>query len=194
MKVKEIEKEYLEKNSIYNIENSLLSTLSNSELKEFSIELYDEYIQLEEKLEAKIIKEIKSYSNTSEMDKYFIIEFYRILTSDWQRLEYLESILKKFYNRILRNNFKETWAKNKYVDINSISIVEVIGKYINIPNNLNRNIRCPLHNDKTASFRIYTKTNSFYCFWCKKGGNAINFIAEINNLSIKDAFKLFCNL
>ena len=52
-------------------------------------------------------------------------------------------------------------------------------------------ICCPLpnHNDKTASFKIYEKTNSFYCFGCNTGGDVIKLVQEINGFSFKEAVK-----
>jgi DNA primase len=61
--------------------------------------------------------------------------------------------------------------------------------YMKVPYNINRNCRCPLHKEKSWSFRIYKNTNSFYCFWCHKWWNIINFISEIENISNNEAFK-----
>ena len=33
--------------------------------------------------------------------------------------------------------------------------------------------RCPLHNERTASFRLYEGNNSFYCYGCGQGGDVI---------------------
>ncbi len=194
--MKELERKYLEKNSIYYIENSLLSNITNQDIKEFIWSLYSEYKSIKSNFETKILKEIKSFKELSELDRYFIIETNSRLTLEWIRVKELENILKKFETRILRNNYKEYWNKTSYkkIDVNDIVITEVIGRYIKIPSNIRQNIKCPLHRDKTASFHIYDKTNSFYCFWCSKGWNAINFIAEIENISTKKAFKLFKNL
>lgn len=49
---------------------------------------------------------------------------------------------------------------------------------------------CPFHNEKTASFTVYTDTQSFYCFGCSAGGDAIGFIKRIENLDYIDAVKL----
>jgi len=32
---------------------------------------------------------------------------------------------------------------------------------------------CPIHAEKTPSFRFYEESNSFYCFGCSRGGNVI---------------------
>jgi 5S rRNA maturation endonuclease (ribonuclease M5) len=44
-------------------------------------------------------------------------------------------------------------------------------------------ILCPLHNDHNPSLTIFPETNSFYCFGCRAGGNAINFLILLNKLS-----------
>lgn len=33
--------------------------------------------------------------------------------------------------------------------------------------------RCPFHSERTASFRLYESNNSFYCYGCGKGGDAV---------------------
>ena len=35
---------------------------------------------------------------------------------------------------------------------------------------------CPFHNEKTPSFTVYPESESFYCFGCGAGGEAISFI------------------
>lgn len=50
--------------------------------------------------------------------------------------------------------------------------------------------RCPFHNEKTPSFYVYPDTQSFYCFGCGAGGEAITFIKKIENLDYIDAVKL----
>jgi DNA primase len=41
------------------------------------------------------------------------------------------------------------------------------------------NISCPFHTDAKPSFHLYDKTNSFYCFSCKKSGSTIDLYKEI---------------
>ena len=49
---------------------------------------------------------------------------------------------------------------------------------------------CPFHNEKTPSFTVYPETQSFYCFGCGAGGDAVGFIRKIENLDYIDAVKL----
>ncbi|WP_294496385.1 DNA primase [uncultured Gemmiger sp.] len=48
---------------------------------------------------------------------------------------------------------------------------------------------CPFHNEKTPSFYVYPETQSFYCFGCGAGGDVINFVRKISNLSYVEAVK-----
>lgn len=48
---------------------------------------------------------------------------------------------------------------------------------------------CPFHNEKTPSFTVYPATQSFYCFGCGAGGDAITFLKKTENLDYLDAVK-----
>lgn len=49
-----------------------------------------------------------------------------------------------------------------------------------------KNTLCPFHEEKTASFFIYPD-NSFYCFGCGQGGNAIDFVIRKLGCSFREA-------
>lgn len=48
---------------------------------------------------------------------------------------------------------------------------------------------CPFHNEDTASFVIYTKQNTWWCFGCNTGGSVIDFIMKQENLDFLHAVK-----
>lgn len=48
-------------------------------------------------------------------------------------------------------------------------------------------MRCPFHNEKTASFR--TKGNNYKCFGCGEYGDIFTFAMKYNGLSFVDAIK-----
>lgn len=48
---------------------------------------------------------------------------------------------------------------------------------------------CPFHSEKSPSFTVFPADNSFYCFGCGVGGNAITFIRQIEHLDYPDAVK-----
>lgn len=70
-------------------------------------------------------------------------------------------------------------------------IVDVISPYVNLQvRGANATGLCPFHNEKTPSFVIYINTQSYYCFGCQMGGDAINFIKNIENIDYVEAVKL----
>lgn len=46
--------------------------------------------------------------------------------------------------------------------------------------------RCPFHNEKTASFRVY-EDGTFHCFGCHVYGDVISFVRLMENLSFNEA-------
>ena len=70
-------------------------------------------------------------------------------------------------------------------------IEEVISSYISLKKRGSTSVGlCPFHNEKTPSFTVYNDTQSFYCFGCGAGGDAVGFIRKIENLDYIDAIKL----
>jgi DNA primase len=74
--------------------------------------------------------------------------------------------------------------------IQAADIVDVVSKYVRLrKTGINYKGLCPFHNEKTPSFSVNAKKQIFYCFGCHKGGNAIKFLMEYNNLSFFDSVK-----
>ena len=70
-------------------------------------------------------------------------------------------------------------------------IVDLVGSYVQ----LKRKGRlygglCPFHSEKTPSFYVYPDTQSFYCFGCGAGGDAISFTKKINSIDYGEAVKM----
>ena len=70
-------------------------------------------------------------------------------------------------------------------------IVDLVGSYVQ----LKRKGRlygglCPFHSEKTPSFYVYPDTQSFYCFGCGAGGDAISFAKKINSIDYGEAVKM----
>ena len=49
---------------------------------------------------------------------------------------------------------------------------------------------CPFHSEKSPSFYVYPDTQSFYCFGCGAGGDAITFAKKINSIDYPEAVKM----
>lgn len=69
-------------------------------------------------------------------------------------------------------------------------IESLIGSYVSLKR-AGSNLKglCPFHSEKTPSFMVYPQDNSFYCFGCGIGGNAITFIRQIEHLDYPDAIE-----
>lgn len=48
---------------------------------------------------------------------------------------------------------------------------------------------CPFHHEKTPSFMVDPDKQLYHCFGCGRGGNAYNFLMEIENLDFPEAVK-----
>ncbi|MBR4211326.1 MAG: DNA primase, partial [Oscillibacter sp.] len=69
-------------------------------------------------------------------------------------------------------------------------IVDIVGGYVTLKKKgKDYWACCPFHNEKTPSFSVSPDKQIFYCFGCKKGGDVINFIREIENLPYPDAVR-----
>ena len=48
--------------------------------------------------------------------------------------------------------------------------------------------RCPFHNEKTASFKVYSN-DTFYCFGCGEHGDVITLVMKMEGIDFKEACK-----
>lgn len=72
-----------------------------------------------------------------------------------------------------------------------VAILDVISEYVTLKRAGGYHKgTCPFHHEKTASFTVSPDKDIFYCFGCHVSGDAISFIAKIENCSQKDAAKL----
>ncbi|WP_024654962.1 DNA primase [Borrelia hispanica] len=51
---------------------------------------------------------------------------------------------------------------------------------------------CPFHAERTPSFTITPSQGLFYCFGCKKGGDVVKFLMDIEKLDYHDAVNSLC--
>lgn len=72
----------------------------------------------------------------------------------------------------------------------SNDIVDVIGEFVQLKKQ-GRNFfgLCPFHDEKTPSFSVTQDKQIFHCFGCKKGGNVITFLMELEGYSFQETLK-----
>ena len=69
-------------------------------------------------------------------------------------------------------------------------VEEVIGSYVTLRNAGGGSLKglCPFHDEKTPSFQVTPSRGLWYCFGaCAEGGDVINFLQKIDNLSFTEA-------
>jgi DNA primase len=74
--------------------------------------------------------------------------------------------------------------------LEATDIVDLIGSYIQVKKAGSAfRANCPFHHEKTPSFYITPSTQRFHCFGCGKGGDAISFVRDHENLPFADAVR-----
>lgn len=69
-------------------------------------------------------------------------------------------------------------------------IYEVISDFVSLKKRgVNYVGCCPFHNEKTGSFTVSPSKGIYKCFGCGKGGNAVNFIMEHEQMSYVEALR-----
>jgi DNA primase catalytic core len=77
------------------------------------------------------------------------------------------------------------------VDRINEDIVEVVSNYVDIKKNgSSYKGCCPFHKEKTASFMVSPAKGIFKCFGCGKGGDAIAFIQEQEQVGFREAVEI----
>ncbi|MCH4895273.1 DNA primase [Marinilabiliaceae bacterium JC040] len=72
----------------------------------------------------------------------------------------------------------------------SAEIREVVSDFVTLKKRgVNYIGLCPFHNEKTPSFIVSPSKGIYKCFGCGKGGNAVNFVMEVEQLSYVEALK-----
>ncbi len=67
-------------------------------------------------------------------------------------------------------------------------LVEVVGDHVKLRKRGRKyEGLCPFHEEKTPSFSIDPDKGLYYCFGCHQGGDAINFIMQLERLSFPEA-------
>ena len=77
---------------------------------------------------------------------------------------------------------------------NRNDILDVVSQYVTLKRS-GRNYMglCPFHREDTPSFSVSPERQIFHCFGCGVGGNSINFISKIENLSFKETIEFLAD-
>lgn len=78
--------------------------------------------------------------------------------------------------------------------MNSLSNIRAVIEHYGFNILSSNKICCPFHKDNTASLNVYEANESFYCFGCGEGGDAINFVKALDGVEFKEALKTVCEI
>lgn len=74
--------------------------------------------------------------------------------------------------------------------LSATDIVDLINSYVPLKRaGAQFRANCPFHNEKSPSFYVNPARQSFKCFGCGKGGDAITFVRDYENLPFMDAVR-----
>ncbi|MCM1316995.1 MAG: DNA primase [Bacteroides sp.] len=74
--------------------------------------------------------------------------------------------------------------------LDATDIVEVVGDFVSLrKRGANYLGLCPFHNERTPSFAVSKAKGIFKCFSCGKGGSAVSFLMDLENMSYNEALR-----
>lgn len=74
--------------------------------------------------------------------------------------------------------------------MDATKIEEVVSEFVTLKKRgINYVGLCPFHNDSNPSFSVSPTRGICHCFTCGKGGNAINFLMELEQMTYPDALR-----
>lgn len=74
------------------------------------------------------------------------------------------------------------------------NIVDVVSEFVTLKRSgANYKGLCPFHNEKTPSFYVSPARGTCHCFGCGKGGNAVSFIMEHEQMTYPEALRWLAN-
>ena len=87
----------------------------------------------------------------------------------------------------MAENFTEWLEKLK----SKVDIAEIVSPYVSLQSKGGKKWACcPFHHEKTPSFCLYENSQTYHCFGCGVGGDAISFVQEIEHTDFMGALRI----
>lgn len=156
-----------------------------------SIKSLEPIIKEKEDLIIKLQKSVNE-AKTDEFTKYFCRELIKMehISELMEHDRYLRN-LKRYWNLLNPTNNHVSNFQEKIEQARNFPIYEVASRFIELIQYGNNYIGlCPLHNEKHASFYLYTENNSYHCFGCQAHGDVIQLTQELYGTDFKGAIKI----
>lgn len=116
--------------------------------------------------------------------KNFDLPKLRVIDNHIIRLKRLQGVAQK-------KSLPKGWITAEHITYaKMVPIVDFIGTYIHLRKVGNTFIGlCPLHKERTPSFVVYPNSNSWYCYGCNIGGDAITLVMKLQELPFIEAVR-----
>lgn len=99
-------------------------------------------------------------------------------------------ILRAVHHRLLESYEDIMISESTISKVRELAIEDVLKPYVSLSRKGSTLMGlCPFHAEKTGSFAVSPHRNLFHCFSCNRGGDAITFIMEKENLSFIEAVR-----
>ena len=160
------------------------------EAREAIFQKLDEYSKIKKMLVCSIKDKLRIINKKSKPENQWFWKMV-VMTFDGDELTKIEKYIARLNrqlsvgeNRLPNNSITDEQIKRA----SNAPIDRVVAQYVKLKQFGNTfSGLCPFHKEKHASFYVYPKTNSWYCFGCQKSGDPINFVQEINGLTFRQA-------
>jgi len=74
--------------------------------------------------------------------------------------------------------------------LDRVPIEEVVGEYVELKKSgASYKGKCPFHDETSPSFYVHPDRGFYYCFGCRKGGDAIRFLEEMEGRSFMESLR-----
>jgi DNA primase len=74
--------------------------------------------------------------------------------------------------------------------LDRVAIEEVVGEYVELKKSgASYKGKCPFHDETSPSFYVHPDRGFYYCFGCRKGGDAIRFLEEMEGRSFMESLR-----
>lgn len=167
------------------------------ESKEILVEKIEKLKDVKIKLTSLIKKELQIIKEKSAPENQWFWEEVVKVFDGWRLIKVDEEIakLQRLFLTPKELEAKGRISEEKIKQVSSVLIEMIADQYGIKLKKSGRSLvgLCPFHDERRPSFYIYPDTNSFYCYGCQKGGNAIKFVELLYDYSFREAVEFLDN-
>lgn len=156
-----------------------------------SMEAIEQEVREQEELIIKLVNSVNE-SNVDGFSKFFWREVIKMehISKLLEQDRYLLR-LKYYWSLLNPTNTYIATFQEKLARAREFPIYEIANRYMELKaSGKNYTGLCPFHNEKHASFYLYTESNTYHCFGCQAHGDVINLTQELCGTDFKGAVEI----